>query len=78
MNVSLNKYHIAPDNIPSPFIALLLQQDNKKILIDTGIGFSEKPINVRGNSVLLKGIPVNAFTFLWCHIFRFDFAACML
>ena len=55
MNVSLNKYHIAPDNIPSPFIALLLQQDNKKILIDTGIGFSEKPINVRGNSVLLKG-----------------------
>jgi glyoxylase-like metal-dependent hydrolase (beta-lactamase superfamily II) len=55
LDQSLNKYHISPDNIPSPFIALLLQQDDKKKLIDTGIGFSEKPVIVRGNSVFFKG-----------------------
>jgi glyoxylase-like metal-dependent hydrolase (beta-lactamase superfamily II) len=55
LNASLNKYHIGPDNIPSPFIAVLLQQDDRKILIDTGVGFSEKPVTVRGNSILFKG-----------------------
>ncbi|HEV8285185.1 MAG TPA: MBL fold metallo-hydrolase [Chitinophagaceae bacterium] len=55
LNQSLNKYHITADNIPSPFIAVLVQHDDKKILIDTGVGFSEKPIIVRGNSILFKG-----------------------
>jgi glyoxylase-like metal-dependent hydrolase (beta-lactamase superfamily II) len=55
LNQSLNKYHVAPDNIPSPFIAVLLQQGDKKILIDTGVGFSEKPVMVRGNPVFFKG-----------------------
>ena len=55
LNQSLNKYHVTEDNIPSTFIAVLLQQDNKKILIDTGVGFSEKPVTVRGNSVFFKG-----------------------
>ena len=55
LNQALNKYHITPDNIPSPFIALLVQQDDKKILIDSVIGFSEKPVIVRGNSVVFKG-----------------------
>ena len=50
LNQSLNKYHIIAGNIPSPFIALLLQHDNKKILIDTGVGFLEKPLIFRGNS----------------------------
>jgi glyoxylase-like metal-dependent hydrolase (beta-lactamase superfamily II) len=52
---SLRKLHITPDNIPSPFIAVLLQQDDKKILIDTGMGFSEKPLVFRGNSYVIKG-----------------------
>jgi glyoxylase-like metal-dependent hydrolase (beta-lactamase superfamily II) len=52
---SLRKYHILPDNIPSPFIAVLLIQGNKKILIDTGMGFSEKPLVFRGNSYVIKG-----------------------
>ena len=52
---ALHKFHIAPDNIPSPFIAVLLQQDDKKILIDTGMGFSEKPLEFRGNSYVIKG-----------------------
>ena len=55
MNEALNKYHITADNIPSPFIALLIQQDDKKMLIDSGIGYTEKPVVVRGNSVVFKG-----------------------
>ena len=55
LNQSLNKYHINPDNIPSPFIALLLKYDNKKILIDTGIGFLQKPLTFRGNSYVFEG-----------------------
>lgn len=55
LNQSLNKYHIIEGNIPSPFIALLLQYDNKKILIDTGIGFLEKPLIFRGNTYVFEG-----------------------
>lgn len=55
LNQSLNKYHIIGGNIPSPFIALLLQYNNKKILIDTGIGFLEKPLVFRGNSYAFQG-----------------------
>ncbi|MEP7374911.1 MAG: MBL fold metallo-hydrolase [Chitinophagaceae bacterium] len=55
LNQSLNKYHITPDNIPSPFIALLLHYDDKKILVDTGVGFLEKPLAFRGNSYVFKG-----------------------
>jgi len=55
LNPSLNKYQVTADNIPSPFIAVLIQQGDKKILIDTGVGFSEKPVIVRGNSILFKG-----------------------
>ncbi len=55
LNQSLNKYHIIAGNIPSPFIALLLQHDNKKILIDTGVGFLEKPLIFRGNSYVFEG-----------------------
>jgi glyoxylase-like metal-dependent hydrolase (beta-lactamase superfamily II) len=55
LNQSLAKYNITPDNIPSPFIALLLQTNERKILIDTGIGFMEKPLIFRGNSYMFKG-----------------------
>ncbi len=55
LNQALNKYHINPDNIPSPFIALLLQYNDKKILIDTGIGFLDKPLIFRGNSYVFEG-----------------------
>lgn len=56
LNQSLNKYHVAPDNIPSPFIALFLRQGDKKILVDTGVGFTEKPIVVRGHSYVFSGM----------------------
>jgi glyoxylase-like metal-dependent hydrolase (beta-lactamase superfamily II) len=52
---ALKKYNITPDNIPSPFIATLLQQGDKKILIDTGVGFAEQPVIVRGKPVTFKG-----------------------
>ncbi|HEY0678101.1 MAG TPA: MBL fold metallo-hydrolase [Chitinophagaceae bacterium] len=55
LQIALNKYRIADGNIPSPFIALLLQQKDKKILIDTGVGFAENPVNVRGTMVQFKG-----------------------
>jgi glyoxylase-like metal-dependent hydrolase (beta-lactamase superfamily II) len=55
LDQQINKYHIAADNIPSPFIALLLQYDNKKILIDTGIGFLDEPLVFRGESYIFKG-----------------------
>jgi glyoxylase-like metal-dependent hydrolase (beta-lactamase superfamily II) len=55
LNDELKKYHISDDNIPSPFIALLLQIDRRKILIDTGVGFADKAVNVRGTSVLFRG-----------------------
>jgi glyoxylase-like metal-dependent hydrolase (beta-lactamase superfamily II) len=52
---ALDRYKTSPDNIPSPFISVLLQKENKKILIDSGIGFAEKPVIVRGNAVVFKG-----------------------
>ncbi|WP_247237919.1 MBL fold metallo-hydrolase [Telluribacter sp. SYSU D00476] len=52
---ALTKYQITPDNIPSPFIAVLLEQGDKRILIDTGLGFSEKPVMVGNNPVPLNG-----------------------
>jgi len=55
LNQSLPKYGITPDNIPSPFIALLVQYDDKIILIDTGVGFSESPVMVKGKPVFFKG-----------------------
>ena len=55
LNQALNKYHLSPDNIPSPFIAMLLQYDDKKIFIDTGIGFLEEPLIFRGESYVFKG-----------------------
>jgi glyoxylase-like metal-dependent hydrolase (beta-lactamase superfamily II) len=55
LNSALNKYSIQDGNIPSPFIAMLLEQEGRKILVDTGIGFTEKPVVVRDKSYMFKG-----------------------
>ncbi len=52
---AMKTYQIVPDNIPSPFIAILLEGQNKKILIDTGIGFADEPLEFRGNKIPQKG-----------------------
>jgi glyoxylase-like metal-dependent hydrolase (beta-lactamase superfamily II) len=36
-------------------MAVLLQSNERKILIDTGIGYMEKPLVFRGNSYMFKG-----------------------
>lgn len=55
LDEALLKHKVSPDNIPSPFIAMLLQDGDRKILIDSGIGFSEDPIVFRGNEYYWKG-----------------------
>ncbi|MBC6999953.1 MBL fold metallo-hydrolase [Cytophaga sp. FL35] len=52
---ALDSSKIDPENIASPYIAMLLQKGNQKILIDSGIGFSQEPIEFKGNSFVLKG-----------------------
>jgi glyoxylase-like metal-dependent hydrolase (beta-lactamase superfamily II) len=44
-----------PREYSSPFIAMLLRRKDRTILIDTGIGFTEKPITFRGASHEFKG-----------------------
>ena len=56
---ALKSYHVSDGNIASPFIAVLLQINQRKILIDTGVGFADKGVNVRGASVLFKGQLLN-------------------
>jgi|SRR5680860_101999 len=53
--VSLKKYDLDPDNIPSPFIAVLLQDESRKILIDTGSGYLDEPLVFRGNEFIVRG-----------------------
>lgn len=52
---ALDSYKIDSEKIASPYIAMLLQKGNQKILIDSGIGFSQEPIVFKGNSFVLKG-----------------------
>ncbi len=56
LNQLLEKYKATPDNIPSPFIALLLEYDNKRVLIDTGAGYSDKEVIINGRPIPFKGI----------------------
>lgn len=51
----IKEYNFNPENIESPFIALLIETNTKKILIDTGSGYSENPITFRGKTIPLKG-----------------------
>jgi glyoxylase-like metal-dependent hydrolase (beta-lactamase superfamily II) len=51
----LNQYQINPQNIPSPFTPLMVVRGTKKILIDTGIGFSDKPVASLDNTVIFHG-----------------------
>lgn len=55
LDEALLKHNLSPDNIPSPFIVMLLQDGDRKILIDAGIGFSEDPIVFSGKEYIWKG-----------------------
>jgi glyoxylase-like metal-dependent hydrolase (beta-lactamase superfamily II) len=52
---SLARYQAASGTIPSPFIAVLLRHGDRNILIDSGVGFSEKPVTVRGTAQTVNG-----------------------
>ena len=54
----LSRYKQETDNIPSPFIALLLENGKEKILIDTGIGYSKEPW-------FSEAIPINSKEDYW-------------
>ena len=51
----VDTYRFNPEKIESPFIALLIEIDDKRILIDTGSGYSDSPITFRGRTFPLKG-----------------------
>ncbi|NAY92184.1 MBL fold metallo-hydrolase [Muricauda sp. JGD-17] len=52
---ALKRFGITTEIIPSPYISLLIQDGNRTILVDSGIGFSDKPIVFKGNEFILKG-----------------------
>ena len=55
VNNALSKFGATADNIPSPFIAVLLQHKDRKVLIDTGVGFMEKPVEFKGKTLKFEG-----------------------
>lgn len=52
---ALGRFDITTEIIPSPYISLLMRDDDRTILIDSGIGFSNKPIVFKGKEFVLKG-----------------------
>ena len=55
LSAALKKYAANPENMPSPFVAMLLQYDDRKVLIDTGLGYAEKPVLIGDFSLEKKG-----------------------
>ncbi len=50
-----NGYSLKENKIPSPFNLMLIENKNRKILIDTGIGYSEKPYLIGESEFIWKG-----------------------
>jgi glyoxylase-like metal-dependent hydrolase (beta-lactamase superfamily II) len=51
---ALIRYNIA-ENISSPFIAVMLEYNDKMILIDSGTGFSTTPLIHKGQEIFIQG-----------------------
>lgn len=52
---SLKRYQQASDTLDVPYVVMLLERGEQKILIDSGIGFSEKPIQLGETDFYLQG-----------------------
>lgn len=52
---ALEGYSFRKDKIPSPFNLMLIESENRKILIDTGIGYSDEPYLIGNNEFVWKG-----------------------
>ena len=50
-----NGFSLKKNKIPSPFNLMLVENKDKKILIDTGMGYSEKPYIIGENQFIWKG-----------------------
>lgn len=55
LSKSLKKFQGDVETVHSPFVAVLLEAGDRKILIDTGVGFMEEPLTFRGNSFNFRG-----------------------
>ncbi len=53
---ALRPYGHSLENIPSPFVSLLVERGNHKILIDTGVGFMAQSIEFQGHPVKFEGV----------------------
>ncbi len=56
---SLHQYGQTLEKIPSPYISLLLERDDQKILVDTGLGFMKEPVKFQGRSMNFEGQLLN-------------------
>lgn len=52
---ALEKYNVNNGWIPSPYVALLIETDNKKILIDTGLGLRSEKLEFKGHEFEFDG-----------------------
>ncbi|MBT8185313.1 MAG: MBL fold metallo-hydrolase [Eudoraea sp.] len=52
---ALEKYKITEGLIPSPYVALLVETDDKKILVDTGLGKRSQVLEFKGHKFKFDG-----------------------
>ena len=57
---ALRAYDISKDPIPSPYVALLIEHEKTKILVDTGLGIRPEPLKFKGHQFVYDGqlIPI--------------------
>ncbi len=53
--MSLKAYRQMPESIPSPFISLLIESEDQRILIDTGIGRTNHTLEIPERPIKLQG-----------------------
>lgn len=55
LSAALKEYAANPEDMPSPYVAMLLQYDDRKVLIDTGLGYAEKTVMIGDYPLEKKG-----------------------
>ena len=57
---ALSLYDITKDPIPSPYVGLLVEYKDKKILVDTGLGKRQEPLEFMDHKFVIDGwlIPI--------------------
>ena len=52
---ALKRYGQSFDKILSPFVSLLIEKEDHKILVDSGMGYMQEPVLFQGNPIQFKG-----------------------